>query len=91
MTHVRTYVEWFLYSLRQHAVLYGSQRVVDLDEVLLAVLLQHEGVKVQFDPVTRLRPQLPLQVRVGRIRGVRKARRPERSALTGVDRKRLPG
>lgn len=57
-------------SLCQDPLPQRGQRVVDLDKVLLAVVLQDEGVEVQADPVARLRPQPPLQVHVGGVRGV---------------------
>lgn len=72
-------------SLGQQLVLDGSQRVVDPDEVLLAVLFQDQGVEVQADPVARLGPQQPLQFDVGRVGRVWEARRLDHTLLADVD------
>lgn len=67
---VSTSVGCVLVSLCQSAVLDGSQGVVDFDEVLLAVILQDQGVEVQPDPVAWVGPEPPLQVEVGWVGGV---------------------
>lgn len=72
-------------SLGQQLVLDGSQRVVDPDEVPLAVLFQDQGVEVQADPVARLGPQQPLQFHVGRVGGAWEARRLDHALLADVD------
>lgn len=70
-------------------MLYGSQGVVDFDEVLLTVVLQDQSVEVQLYSVARVGPQPPLQVDVGRIRKVWKPRRLDDSRSTDVDVERL--
>lgn len=72
-------------SLGQQLVLDGSQRVVDPDEVSLAVLFQDQGVEVQADPVARLGPQQPLQFHVGWVGGAWEARRLDHALLADVD------
>lgn len=72
-------------SLGQQQVLDGSQRVVNPDEIPLAVLFQDQGVEVQADPVAWLGPQQPLQFNVGRVGGVREAGRLDHARLIYVD------
>lgn len=72
-------------SLRQQKVLDGGQRVVDPEEILLAVLFQDQGVEVQVDPVAWLGPQQPLQFNVGRVGGVREAGGLDHTPLVHVD------
>lgn len=72
-------------SLCQDPVLYGSQRVVDSDEVLLTVLIQNQSVEVQLDPVARVSPQPPLQIHVGWIGRIRKPWRPDLPLFPHVD------
>lgn len=62
----------------------GHQRVVDPDEVLLAVLLQVHRIKVEFDDVVGVRPQAPLHEGVGRVGMVGEARRLDLSDVIGL-------
>lgn len=71
-------------SLRQQQVLDGSQRVVNPDEVPLAVLFQDQGLEVQADPVAWLGSQQPLEFNVGRVGGVGEAGRLDHARLTYV-------
>lgn len=80
---------WF-FLLSEDPVLYGGQRVVDFNEVLLALVLQDQSVEVQADPLTWVSPQPPLQADVWWVGGVRKARRLDMSRLPHVDIEGLP-
>ena len=68
----------------------GSQRVVDPDEVLPAVLVQDERVEVQPDSVARVGAQRPLQIHVGWIGRDGKAWRPDLPLFSHVDIKGFP-
>lgn len=61
-------------SLFHDTTLNGSQGVVDFDKIILAVLLQVHGIKLQLDVVVWVGSQLPLDVRVGGVRTVGEAR-----------------
>ena len=69
---------------------YGRQRVVDLDEVLLTVVLQDQSVEVQPDPVARVGPEPPLQVHVRWVGGVWEPWRPEDARLADMEVEGLP-
>ena len=62
-------------SLLHDAALDGHQGVVDLDEIILAILLQVHRVEVQLDDIVGVRPQLPLEEGVGGVGPVGEARR----------------
>lgn len=66
----------------------GHQRVVDSDEVVLAVLFQVHGIKVKFDDVVGIRPQPPLHEGVGGVGIVGEAWRLD---LSDVVRPRMLG
>lgn len=64
----------------------GDQRVVELDEVVLAVALHVEDVELQTHPVAGLRPQLPAQEGAGSVGGVWKPWRLQHSRRLHVVR-----
>lgn len=71
-------------SLVHNEAFDGRQRVVDPDEVLLAVLFQIHRVEVEFDDVAGVGPQTPLQEGAGGIGLVGEARRLNPSDVIGL-------
>ena len=71
-------------SLLQDAALDGHQGVVDFDEIVLAVLLQMQSVKLQLDDVVGVRSELPLDVGVGGVGTVGEARGLDLSHVVGL-------
>lgn len=62
----------------------GHQRVVDSNEVVLAVLFQIHCIKIKFDDVVGVCPQTPLHEGVGGIGMVGEARRLNLSDVIGL-------
>lgn len=69
--------------LVHNATFDGHQRVVDSDEVLLAVLFQIHRIKVKFDDVVGVCPQAPPHEGVGGVGMVGEARRLDLSDVVG--------
>lgn len=74
---------WLRNLLVHNAAFDGHQRVVDSDEVVLAVLFQIHRIEVKFDDVAGVCPQPPLHEGVGGVGMVGEARRLDLSDVVG--------